>query len=432
MGPALPNHSLQLQGGFDHLLDRLLLRHALQLGNLLERVRQLRPRHLRDQVGDPRGLPETHSPDPAHVPHRHFRPHRSEGDDLRHRPLPILVAHVGNHLFPAVRAEIHVNVRRRNTLGVEEPLKQKAVPERAQVGDAQHVGDQAARRAAPAGPNRDSLPLGVVDEVPDDQEVTDESGFFDHPHLEFQALLQFPVGPRPVAIPLPQPLLAKLPEVLLPRHPRRHGKSREFVAPQIQLQIAPLRDRRGVFQGIRESGKKALHLRGRFEVELRPVGLHLPVRVVDPAVRGNADKNLLGDGVFLADIVDVVGRHQRGLCLLAQAPVKLPHFFLLRQAVIMDLQEEIFRPENLPVLAQDPFRVRLPPLQEGGGHLAPEAGARPDQPRRMRREQLVVDSRLVINTLKVRRRHQTDQVPVAFGISRQQEKVVVRVLSAGG
>ena len=128
----------------------------------------------------------------------------------------------------------------------------------------------------------------------------------------------------------------------------------------------------------------------------------------------------------------VVGRHQRGFRFLAEAAVKITHFFLLRQSVIVDLQKEILRAQNLPVFAQDPFRVRLPPLQKSRSHFTFQAGARSQQALRMFRQQLVVDPRLVVNAFQVGGGHQPDQVPVALQVSRQQQEVVVGILAAGG
>ena len=56
---------------------------------------------------------------------------------------------------PAVVAKVDVDIGRRNTLGIQEALEEQAVPERIEIGDAEDVGDQAARRAATTRADRE-------------------------------------------------------------------------------------------------------------------------------------------------------------------------------------------------------------------------------------------------------------------------------------
>ncbi len=63
--------------------------------------------------------------------------------------------------------------------GVEEPLEDQAVRDGVEVGDAQGVGDDRARRGATAGADGDAVLLGPHDEVGDHEEVAREP-----PHLD--------------------------------------------------------------------------------------------------------------------------------------------------------------------------------------------------------------------------------------------------------
>ena len=55
-----------------------------------------------------------------------------------------------DHLAAALEAEVHVDVRHRHPLGIQEPLEQQVEPERIDVGDAERVRHQRAGRRAAA------------------------------------------------------------------------------------------------------------------------------------------------------------------------------------------------------------------------------------------------------------------------------------------
>ena len=72
-------------------------------------------------------------------------------------------------------------------------------------------------------------------------------------------------------------------------------------------------------------------------------------------------------------------------------------------------------------------RLDRPPLlleAQVRGYLALQAAAQPDQPGGVLREQLLVDSRLVIETFGVSGRNQFDQVVVTRAVGRQQHQMV--------
>ena len=252
MRPTLPHHPLQLQCRLDHRLDRLLLRQIPQLRHLLQRIRQLRPRHFRNQIGNSRCFSKTHSHHPTHIPHRHLGPHRSKGNDLRHRPLPVLVAHIGNHLLPSIGTKIHVDIGRRNPFRIQKSLKEQPIANRTKIGNPQHIGNQTPRRTTPTRPDRNPFLLRIVDKIPNDEEIADKPSLLDHPHLKLQPLLQLLIRSRSLPIPLPQPLLAQFAKISFPRHSLRHRKSRKLISAQFELQITSIRHRQCLLIGSRK------------------------------------------------------------------------------------------------------------------------------------------------------------------------------------
>jgi len=71
---------------------------------------------------------------------------RAERDDLRHGVAPILLAHIFDDVPSAIVGKINVDIRWIHTLGVEKTFEQQPVTDRADVGDAQQVGDNRAGR----------------------------------------------------------------------------------------------------------------------------------------------------------------------------------------------------------------------------------------------------------------------------------------------
>ena len=82
----------------------------------------------------------------------------AEGDDLGDAVLAVAPAHVVDHLVAALRAEVDVEVRHRDPLGIEEALEQEAEAQRIEIGDGERPRHHGARARAAAGADRDPLP----------------------------------------------------------------------------------------------------------------------------------------------------------------------------------------------------------------------------------------------------------------------------------
>ena len=163
--------ALELAGDVDELVDALVaLVHLAEgrgdLEGLVERDAELRG----DGLGDAVDLAVAVAHDAAHVADGGARQHRAEGDDLGDVVLAVLAGDVVDDLVAAGVLEVHVDVRHRHAVGVEEALEGQLVGDGVDRRDAQRVGDDRARGAAAAG-GGDALLAGEAREVGHDEEV---------------------------------------------------------------------------------------------------------------------------------------------------------------------------------------------------------------------------------------------------------------------
>ena len=146
-----------------------------------------------DELGEAVDLAVGHLQDAADVADGGLGEKRAEGDDLGDAVAAVLLLDVGDHLLAAVHAEVDVEVRHRDAVGVEEALEEEAVAEGVEVGDGEGVGDEGARARAAAGADGDGVVLGPLDEVGDDEEVAGKAHALDDAELVVEPLA---VGPR--------------------------------------------------------------------------------------------------------------------------------------------------------------------------------------------------------------------------------------------
>ena len=200
--PELSHRGLILDG---------CLKFGIFLARLLEIDAQFVGNHLCHAV-TVRVAPTQHTGD---IADHTLRAQRAEGDDLRDRTLAVFLAHIFDDLAPALHAEIDINIWRADALGVQEPLKNEPVAERVDIGDSEHIRDQGTRRRAATWTHRNAALPCMADKIPDDQKITDESGFFDHREFIVEPCFQHGVGIHPLAETLAKSCTAEVAQVLL-------------------------------------------------------------------------------------------------------------------------------------------------------------------------------------------------------------------------
>ncbi|CAB4853347.1 unannotated protein [freshwater metagenome] len=95
----------------------------------------------------------------------------AERDDLRDVVAAVTLGRIADHLVAITRVEVHVDIGHGDTAGVEEPFEQQVVLDRVEIGDAQAVRHRATGGRTTSGADPDTGVLGVLDEIPHDEEV---------------------------------------------------------------------------------------------------------------------------------------------------------------------------------------------------------------------------------------------------------------------
>ena len=92
--------------------------------------------------------------------------------------------------------------------------------------------------------------------------------------------------------------------------------------------------------------------------------------------------------------------------------------------MIVQFDEEILRAENVPIIGRALFRLLDVVCLNCGVDFTCETATQPDQTRRVRGEQLLVDPGRVMKPFEVRCRHQLDEISVAGLVFRQQSEMI--------
>ena len=95
---------------------------------------------------------------------------------------------VVDNLLPALVAEVHVEIRHTDALGVQKALEDQVIADGVDIRDAHAVGSNTACTGAASRPYRDTLTFCKIDVVPYDEVVVGIPHRLDHADLVFQAV----------------------------------------------------------------------------------------------------------------------------------------------------------------------------------------------------------------------------------------------------
>ena len=195
---------------------------------------------------------------PAHIPHCHAGSHGSEGDDLHHPVLAVLLINVIDHLLPSLVAEVDIDIRHGDTLRIQETLKDQLIPDRIDIRDLQTVGHDTPRSRSPAGAHSNPPAPGKMNKIPDDQKIIHITHAADRVQFIIQPGLQF--FTHGLAVTAADPFLAQTAQIRKCIIAFRYIIGRHFLLSENDLHIASLRDLVGVLQSFRRIGEDRPHL----------------------------------------------------------------------------------------------------------------------------------------------------------------------------
>ncbi len=149
MDRSVAGAALDPQGEFDQIIDfRIGLHRRCQFRNFLDRLRNTHvsaANRRRDHLGDALDIPVRHIQHTADILDSGPRCHRSECNDLTDRIASIKLGNVIDHIASAPNAEIDIDIRHRDSLGIQKSLEQQFMLERINVSDPHTVSRKRTR-----------------------------------------------------------------------------------------------------------------------------------------------------------------------------------------------------------------------------------------------------------------------------------------------
>ena len=421
VGRGVARHSLERTRRVDELLHaRVLLVHLLQLRRNLQRLVQRHMQRGRNELCDHIRLGIGEAQRPADVADGAACRHRTEGRDLRHMIVAVFPAHIVHDLATAGVAEVHIDIGHRHALRVQEAFEEEAVFHRVDLGDVQRIGDHRACRAAASGADRDPGALCKVHEIPYDEEIVGKAHFLDHIDLVFHLLAVFGML---VAVALGKALLAKLPQIGQRIIARRELEFRQVILAECEFDVAALRDAERILIRLRHVRKEAAHLLLGFEVILLAAEAH-PVGIVHGLAHLDAHQHVLRVGVLRAEIVRVVRHDERKPRLARHAQQPLIDLPFLGKALILELEEEIPRPEDFAVFQRRSLGSVIVVLMQILRDPSCEAGGKADKALVVLPQKVHVHARAVVEAVDEAARDHIDEILIARHILAQQDQMI--------
>ena len=430
VGQRLPrdHHSGGMRAGrADETLDLLReIQQPLNAGVTLH-ISQLRDHPARflevdaerDDLRHAVGFAVRHPQHARDVTDRGARQHRVERGDLGDAVRAVLLRDIGDHLVAAVVHEVHVDVRRRVALEVEESIEDEPVLDRVDVREVDGVVHQRSAGATAHG-GEDVVLVRVRDEVLHDEDVARVAGLADDVDLAVDPRLQLR---RHRAVPLNDALLRHLPQLLLGCHSLCDLEVRHLHFAQRQPDVDHRRDLHGVLQRLDVLGEQRIHLFRALQVQLGVIDHLEAILRVDGLALLDAHHDVLRLGILGMHVMQVVGhdhRDPRPACDLAHA---LSLLLLLGDAVVHELEVVVPLAEDLLVLERDLHRRVDALVEDRAPQLALEARRERDEALAVLAQQLLVHARPVVVAVEVRRGHERDEILVADEVLRQENEV---------
>ena len=248
---------------------------------------------------------------------------------------------------------------------------------------------------------------------------------------------KFVVGPldefggRRVAVAVFQPRADEVLEVLVLGVAVGGAEFGDEVLPEGQFDVAPLGDALGVRDGFGPPAEEVAHFVRAAEVDLVR-GKSESVVIVDHGVGLDTQEGVVGLGVFLVDVVDVVRGDKREAVMLGHLGEHGIELVLLGNAVVHKLDEEVVLAENLDVFLESGVGGVEVAVEDILGNFSGQARGGSDQALAVLGQELVVNARLVVKTFEEAQRTQLAEVEIAGVVLAEREEVGVVFVAPPG
>ena len=192
----------------------------------------------------------------SHIPDHTTGSQCTKGNDLHYTVLTVFANHVIDHFLPALKTEVHINIRHGYSFRIQETLKKQIVTDRIQLGDPQGISNQASSCRTSARSYHDLMIPCIFNKVPHDQEIIHVSHIFDCGKLIIQTAFQL-FCHRIVSF--FQAFPAQLIQIFPGGISIRHIISGQLCVAELNIHVAPLCDLVCIFQSLRRIGKQCCH-----------------------------------------------------------------------------------------------------------------------------------------------------------------------------
>ena len=235
MGSHIPVGPLQFEGDLQDAGDiTAFVPSPSKIRAFFQGLFQGDTRTVRHKRGEKIDLFQGKIVDTTDILDRGLGGHCAKGPNLGDARFPVALPDIGDHLVPALLAEIDINIRRLRPIGIEEALKQQIIFQWTNVAELQHVADQCAASGSPC-PARNALFLCETHEITNHQKIACET----HPTNDGKLMLH-PLAHRirnGLAVTLGNPLLAQIAQVLFGRFAFGGQVHRKMSFFQIQVNV---------------------------------------------------------------------------------------------------------------------------------------------------------------------------------------------------
>ena len=259
-----------------------------------------------------------------------------------------------------------------------------------------------------------------MDEIPNDEIIVHEAHIFHHAELVVEAIPCLLPG---VGHLLGHAFLAQLSEIGTIVHAVRRHELWQTALSEFYLHVAFIHDLHGVAEGLFLPRKELQQFLGGLAVEFLRAHAH-PILLVHEPLGLDTQQHVLGLGILLVRVVDIVSSHGLYSQLISQLLQFGQHHLLLPNAVVLKLDIEVLPEHAFEPLCQS-VSLLIPIMQQMLRDIAADTGGHADQSLTVLREQIIVDAGPIIEPMDKSLRRKPHQVLIAGLILRQQDEMAI-------